>query len=388
MAGLICRLCLLKIGAVVDDGRMQGEELFGAPVEGEGAFFFPEGVIAAHKAQKRRESARIGRFKVSLLRMIAAGEGGFKPEDGFFQAVLRLQEAPQFAADGSARLPEKEALKEHGKRLFGKPLRFVAEGKHLARLDFVDIPAVALQHAFKARGGFLIAAVIIKLPPEIEGIARGKRFFFFPLFVDAEVSLSSLLFAPEMADGKGIKALLSEGDDAFVHPPDPMRHGAAAEDALAAKDKRGRIVLPHAFVREKERVGAFLFEKGAESGKAFVRWGREDVVRVHPEEIVARRLGKGKVAGSRKVVLPGEIIDENAEGAGDLPRVVFGARIDDDDLIKKPPNAFQTARKDGFFVFYDHAEGKGTHMPPRPHFMRPFAVFATILREIAALYHA
>ena len=60
----------------------------------------------------------------------------------------------------------------------------------------------------------------------------------------------------------------------------------------------------------------------------------------------------------------------------------------DDQLIKKPPNAFQTARKDGFFVFYDHAAGKGTHMPPRPHFMRPFAVLAPILREIAALDHA
>ena len=167
-----------------------------------------------------------------------------------------------------------------------------------------------------------------------------------------------------------------------------MRHGGAAEDALAPEDEGGRIVLPHALVREKERIGPFLFEKGAERGKAFARWGREDVVRIHPEEIVAFGFCEGKVAGGRKVVPPGEIIDESAEGAGDLPRAVNRARIDDDDLVKKPPNAFQTAFKDGFFVFYDHAEGKGTHMPPRPHFMRPFAVFATILRKIAALYHA
>ena len=173
-----------------------------------------------------------------------------------------------------------------------------------------------------------------------------------------------------------------------MHPPDPTRHGGAAEEALAAEDKRGRIVLPHALVWKKERVGPFRFEKGAEGGKAFARWGREDVVGVHPEEIVARRLGKGKVAGGRKVVPPGEIVDESAEGECDLPRAVNRARIDDDDLVKKLPNAFQTAFKDGFFVFYDHAEGKGTHMPPRPHFMRHFAIFATILREIAVLYYA
>ena len=367
---------------------MKGKELFGAPVEGESAFVFPEGIIAAHKAQKGREGARIGRFKIAFLRMIAAGKGGFKPEGGFFQAALRLQEAAEFAADGSARLSVEEALKECGKRPLGEILRFEAEGKRLARLDLVDIPAVALQHALKAHGSLLIAAVIIKLPPEIEGIARGEGLFFFPFFVDAQVSLSPLFFAPEMADGKIKKALLSEGDDALVHPPDPTRHGAAAEDAFAAEDKRGRIVLPHALVWKKERVGPFLFEKGAERGKAFARWGREDVVRVHPEEIVALGFYKGEVAGGRKVVPPGEIVDESAEGECDLPRAVNRARIDDDDLVKKLPNAFQTAFKDGFFVFYDHAEGKGTHMPPRPHFMRPFAVFATILRKIAELYHA
>ena len=334
---------------------MKGKELLRAPVEGKGAFSFPEGVIAAHKAQKGSEGARIGRFKVSLLRMIAAGEGGFIPERGFFQTPLRLQDAPQFAADGSARLPVEEALKECGKRPFGKPLRFKAEGKHLARLDLVDIPAVALQHAFKARGCFLIVPVIGKLPPEIEEIARRERFFPFPFFVDAEVPLPPLFLASEMADGKRKKALLAEGDDALVHPSDPMRHGTAAEDALAAEDKRGRIVLPHALVWKKERIGPFLFEKGTERGKTFSRWGREGVVSVHPEEIVALSFRKGEVSGSRKVIPPMKIKDFCAEGAGDLPRAVNRARIDDDDFLKKSPNALETALKDGFLVFYDHA---------------------------------
>ena len=134
----------------------------------------------------------------------------------------------------------------------------------------------------------------------------------FPFVVDAQVSLSPLFLASEMADGKIKKALLSEGDDALVHPPDPTRHGAAAEDALAAEDKRGRIVLPHALVRKKECVGPLRFEKGAEGGKAFARWGREDVVRVHPEEIVALGFYKGEVAGGLKVVPPGEIVYESA----------------------------------------------------------------------------
>ena len=80
---------MLKISAVVENGGVKGKELFGAPVEGESVFSFPEGVIAAHKAQKGSEGSRIGRFKVSLLRMIAAEEGGFIPEHGFFQTTLR-----------------------------------------------------------------------------------------------------------------------------------------------------------------------------------------------------------------------------------------------------------------------------------------------------------
>ena len=50
-----------------------------------------------------------------------------------------------------------------------------------------------------------------------------------------------------------------------------------------------------------------------------------------------------------------KIKDFCAEGAGDLPRAVNRARIDDDDFLKKSPNALETALKDGFLVFYDHA---------------------------------
>ena len=236
-----------------------------------------------------------------------------------------------------------------------------ALGGATAGLDAVFNPSIGpREEFFKALQRLFVSLVIPQFPCIIKQSTRIQRFAAGDqLLIDAQVA--SALACPFLA---------MANDRIPIDDPSARRHRLmhrsfkseahrAAEQSLPIVGQRrlAARVEPHIVGQHHDiRV---LANGPLERDQPLGVLRLKHIVRIHPEEKVLRRLGKGIVARKRKVVLPGKIIDPIGKPARDVPGVIRGTRVDDHDLVHGRGHRFQAAGQMPVFVSHDHAKADG-----------------------------
>ena len=94
------------------------------------------------------------------------------------------------------------------------------------------------------------------------------------------------------------------------------------------------------------------------AGRGF---GPHNLVSVHMQEPIARRVGEAAVARLREVIVPRDSYHLGVETQRDLNRIVVGPRVADHDLISYSPNAPQALSQTRRFVLDDHHDAEGRY---------------------------